>query len=43
MVYFLVSSRLTSNIACPLYRFIKDKTLSLTIAHNLNISLTVRY
>jgi hypothetical protein len=41
MVYFLVSSCSTSNIACPLYRFVKDKILGLIIAHNLNISFAV--
>jgi len=41
MVYFPVSSCLASNTVCPLYKFIKDKTLGLIIAHNFNISLTI--
>jgi hypothetical protein len=41
MVCFLASSRLTSDTAYPLYRFVKDKILGLIIAHDLNISLAV--
>jgi len=43
MVCFLASSCLTSDIVCPLYGFVKDKTLSLIIAHDLNILLAVQY
>ena len=39
--FSVVSSRLTNNISCRLYRFINDKTLRLIVTHNLNISLTV--
>ena len=41
IIYFLVGSRSTSNIACPLYRFVKDKTLSLTVTHDLNILFAI--
>jgi len=41
MVYFLASSRSTSDIACPLYGFFKDETLGLIIAHDLNILFAV--
>jgi len=41
MVRFLASCCLTSNAGCPLYKFVKDKTLSLTVAHDLNISFAV--
>jgi len=41
MVYPLVSSYLTSDTASLFYKFAKNKTLSLIIAHDLNISLAV--
>jgi len=41
MMCFLASSRLTSDTACPLYKFVKDKTLSLVIIYNFNILFTV--
>jgi hypothetical protein len=41
MVCPLVSSRLAGDIASLLYKFVKDKTLSLIIAHDLNILLAV--
>ena len=41
IVYFLASSYLISNTACPPYRFVKDKALGLIIIYDLNISLAV--